>query len=86
MNIEYHKYWSNFLNQDMEFKIYGHAGKPVLVFPAQGGRFFEFEDFKMIEPVQWFIDQGLFQFYTVDSVDNQSWANWSARPSERQPA
>jgi len=83
MNIEYHKYWSTFLNQDMEFKIYGHAGKPVLVFPAQGGRFFEFEDFKMIDASKWFIDQGLFQFYTVDSVDNQSWANWSARPSDR---
>lgn len=83
MNIEYHKYWSTFLNQEMEFKVYGHTGKPVLVFPAQGGRFYEFEDFMMIDAVHWFIDQGLFQFYTVDSIDNQSWANRSALPSER---
>ena len=67
----------------MEFKVYGHAGKPVLVFPAQGGRFFEYEDFGMIAAVSWFIEQGHFQSYTVDSVDKQSWANWDAHPAHR---
>ena len=52
MKIEYHKYWSSNLNQDMEFKVYGHAGKPVIVFPAQAGRFYEFEDFQMVEAVR----------------------------------
>jgi esterase/lipase superfamily enzyme len=83
MNIEYHKYWSENLQQDMEFKVYGHAGKPVLVFPAQGGRFYEFEDFGMTGAVNWFIAEGLYQFYTVDSIDNQSWANPSAPPADR---
>lgn len=58
MNIEYHRCWSASLNQDMEFKVYGHAGKPVLVFPAQSGRFFEFEDFGMVEAVRELIDTG----------------------------
>ena len=40
MNIDYQRWYSPNLNQDMEIKIYGHAGKPMLVFPAQGGRFF----------------------------------------------
>jgi esterase/lipase superfamily enzyme len=83
MNIEYHKYWSNHLQQDMEFKIYGHAGKPVVVFPAQGGRFYESEDFGMIDAVRWFLEEGHYQFYTVDSVDNQTWANWNAHPADR---
>jgi esterase/lipase superfamily enzyme len=83
MNIEYHKYWSPQLNQDMEFKVYGHAGKPVVVFPAQGGRFFEFEDFQMVDAVRDFIEGGLFQFYTVDSIDGQSWANFDAHPADR---
>ena len=39
LNIEYHKWYSERLNQDMEMKVYGHAGKPVLVFPSQAGRF-----------------------------------------------
>lgn len=83
MQIEYHKDWSPNLNQDMELKVYGHAGRPVLVFPAQGGRFFEFEDFGMAETLRWFIDEGHYQFYTVDSIDNQSWANWGAHPGDR---
>ena len=67
----------------MEFKVYGHSGKPVLVFPAQGGRFFEFEDFGMVAAVERLIDEGKYCFFTVDSVDNQSWANWDAPPAER---
>jgi esterase/lipase superfamily enzyme len=83
MHIEYHKTWSQYLNQDMEFKVYGHAGKPVLVFPAQGGRFFEFEDFGMIDAVHGFIEEGKYRFFTVDSIDFQSWANWNAPPADR---
>jgi esterase/lipase superfamily enzyme len=83
MNTEYHKNWSHHLNQDMEFKVYGHTGKPVIVFPAQGGRFFEFEDFGMIGAVSWFIGEGHYQFFTPDSVDNQSWANGWAHPADR---
>ncbi len=83
MNIEYHRWWSEHLGQEMELKVYGHAGKPVVVFPAQCGRFYEYEDFGMIEAAKWFIEQGLYQFYTVDSIDGQTWANFSASPHDR---
>ena len=83
MNIEYHKWWSPNLGHDMELNVYGHYGKPMLVFPAQGGRFYEFEDFGMIEACRWFIESGKIKVFTVDSVDNQSWANWGAHPAER---
>ena len=83
MNIEYHKWWSDHLNQEMELKVYGHAGKPAVVFPCQGGRFFEYEDFGMIAACASFIENGQVQFYTVDSVDNQAWANWGAHPADR---
>ena len=29
MEIRYYKSYSRFLNRDMEFKVYGHAGKPA---------------------------------------------------------
>ncbi|HEY9077024.1 MAG TPA: alpha/beta hydrolase-fold protein [Anaerolineaceae bacterium] len=83
MKIEYHKNFSPILSQDMEFKVYGHAGKPILVFPAQGGRFFEFEDFGMIATVNERIEAGEIQIITPDSLDNQTWANWNAHPAER---
>jgi esterase/lipase superfamily enzyme len=83
MNIEYHKWSSPNLGHDMELKIYGHCGKPMLVFPAQGGRFYEYEDFKMIDAIAWFIEQGKIQVFTVDSLDNQTWANLGAHPADR---
>ena len=41
MKVEYFKEYSNCLNREMEFKIYGHTGIPLLVFPAQDGRFYD---------------------------------------------
>jgi len=83
MQIEYHKWYSPNLGQDMELKVYGYFGKPVLVFPAQGSRFFEFEDMGMIAAIAPFIEAGQIKLFTVDSVDNQSWANWDAHPADR---
>jgi esterase/lipase superfamily enzyme len=67
----------------MELKVYGYFGKPLLVFPAQGGRFYEYEDFKMIEAISEYIEGGKVKVYTVDSLDNQSWANWGTHPADR---
>lgn len=83
MKVDYTRWWSDHLYQEMELKVYGHGGKPVLVFPAQGGRFFEFEDFGMIAAAGDYIEQGQYTFYTIDSIDNQSWANFDAHPADR---
>lgn len=83
MNIEYHKWWSPNLGHDMELKVYGYYGKPMLVFPAQGGRFYEYEDFKMIDSISGSIESGKIKVFTVDSLDNQTWANWSVHPADR---
>ena len=83
MNIEYHKWWSPNLGQEMELKVYGYFGKPFLVFPAQAGRFYEYEDFKMVDAIHDFIESGKIKLFTVDSVDNQSWANYNAHPADR---
>jgi esterase/lipase superfamily enzyme len=83
MNIEYHKWWSPSLNQDMELKVYGYYGKPVMVFPAQSGRFYDFENFGMIRAIESFIEEGKVKVFTVDGIDDQSWANWDAHPADR---
>ena len=83
MNVEYHRGWSRCLRQDMEMKVYGQGGKPVVVFPCQGGRFYEYEDFGMVEACRPFIEAGSITLFTVDSVDHQSWVNDSVPPAER---
>ncbi len=47
MKVQYFKEYSECLNRYMEFKLYGHTGQPILVFPAQDGRYYDFENFKM---------------------------------------
>ena len=74
MRIEYFKHYSSFLNRDMEFKVYGHSGRPVLFIPCQGGRFFDFENFHMIDYWARWIEEGRYIVYSVDSIDNEAWA------------
>ena len=75
MEIRYYKHYSGHLQRDMEFKIYGHRGKPVLFIPCQGGRFWDFESFKMIDYWAKWIDEGLVTVYSCDTIDNETYAN-----------
>lgn len=75
MKFQQRSHWSGELGREMSFNVYGHAGKPVIVFPSSGGSQNEYGDFGMIEACQDFIDRGLVTFYTPDSYDNESWLN-----------
>ena len=46
MEMQYFKEYSPELGRDMECKLYGHAGRPMLYIPCQDGRFFDFENFQ----------------------------------------
>ena len=83
MHIEHHQWFSNHLGHDMHFKVYGHYGQPILVFPAQDGRFHDYEGFKMIEACKDFINSGRVKFICIDSVDWQTWTNKGIHPADR---
>jgi len=72
MQITYHKEYSHKLGRDMEYKVYGYKGKPVLVFPTSNARFFQFEDEGMIDAVSHFINEGKIQIWTVDGIDEET--------------
>ena len=74
MHIQYFKHYSANLNRDMEFKVYGHGGRPVLFIPCQAGRFFDFENFHMTDHWGAWIEQGLCTVYSIDTIDNEAWA------------
>lgn len=83
MQTSYQTYYSHHLGREIEFKSYGHAGKPMIVFPSSGGRFYEYEDFKMIDAIAPLIEAGRIRVYTPDSVDAESWYNFSASAEDR---
>ena len=74
MHIQYYKHYSNQLKRDMEFKVYGHGGKPVLFIPCQAGRFFDFENFHMTEHWGQWIEEGRCTVFSIDTIDNEAWA------------
>ncbi|MCL2326398.1 MAG: alpha/beta hydrolase-fold protein [Proteobacteria bacterium] len=83
MKTEFHRWFSPSLGKDMSVNVYGHQGKPVIVFPSSGGSFHEFADFGMVEAVRPFIDEGRIILFTPDSVDNESWLNKHISPADR---
>ena len=74
MKKEWFKEWSGCLNRDMEFIVYGHAGQPVLVFPAQDGHAQDFEGFGMVDTVADLIEQGRVQLFCCSTIDPESWS------------
>lgn len=75
MEVRYFKEYSRYLNRDMEFKVYGSTGRPCLVFPCQGGRFWDWEDFGMCQIAAPWIDSGKLMLITCDSIDKETWDN-----------
>ncbi|HNV70125.1 MAG TPA: alpha/beta hydrolase-fold protein [Candidatus Ozemobacteraceae bacterium] len=73
MNREYHVIPSQTLGHPLEMLIFGHSGKPVLVFPSSEGRFFDYENFGMIGTIAPFIDSGKIQVFCIDGIDSESW-------------
>ena len=62
---------------------YGHWGRPFLVFPAEAGRAWEFEDRGMVGGIAELIDAGRIKLYCVDSADRSSWSDVSIPTEER---
>ena len=82
MEIRYFKHYSSHLDRDMEFKVYGHAGKPVLLIPCEGGRFYDYEDFGMVDHWAQWIEEGRCCLYTIDSIDHETYLS-NGSPQQR---
>ena len=80
MEMQYFKWYSPVLNRDMECKVYGHAGRPVLYIPCQDGRFYDFENFHMHEVLSSQIESGQIMVCSIDTMDKESWSDKNGDP------
>ena len=83
MEAQYFKHYSHALGRDMECKVYGHAGRPILFIPCQDGRFFDFESFKMTDTWSPWIESGKVQVFAIDTMDKETWSDKSGDPYHR---
>ena len=63
MQREHLREYSQALGRDTELLRFGHAGRPLLVFPTSMGRFFQWEDFGLVGALGDWIDVELLARY-----------------------
>lgn len=73
MRREYRTIRSEHLGRPLEMLVYGDKGKPLVVFPSQQGRFFDYENFGMIDCIAKFIEDGKIHVYCIDGIDHETW-------------
>lgn len=88
METQYVKQYSPALDRDMECKIYGRAGRPVLYIPCQDGRFFDFESFRLTDTWAPWIESGKAMVFSIDTMDKETWSaqgdpGWRVRRHEQ---
>jgi esterase/lipase superfamily enzyme len=83
MHEEYHRWYSHHIERDLELLTFGHAGIPLIIFPTSMGRYYENKDFKLVESIAWFVDNGLIKVYCPDGFDKMSWYNKGIHPAHR---
>ena len=75
MNREATELWSAALGAAGTVIRYGYWGRPVLVFPSERGRAWDFEDNGMVGAVEDLIGAGRLKLFCVDSYDAASWSD-----------
>ena len=83
MKRQYHKWFSDNLGREMELLVFGHAGAKVLVFPTREGRFFDYENWGMVDALRPAIDGGKIRLFCVGGVDSESFYCRTATPRAR---
>ena len=68
MQTYYTKWYSPSVGREMEIKVYGHAGRPVLFIPCQDGRFFDFENYRMTDAWAPWIESGQCMVFSIDGT------------------
>ena len=87
MQTYYTKWYSPSVGRDMEIKVYGHGGRPVLFIPCQDGRFYDFENYKMTDAWAPWIESGQCTVFAIDTLDKETYsakgdAYWRIRRHE----
>ncbi len=63
--------------------VFGHSGYPVILFPTAKGKYYEAKDCGLIGSAETLLDSGKIKIYCPDSLDSESWYNYSISPSDR---
>jgi len=67
----------------MEMLVFGHSGYPLILFSTAKGRYYETKDFGLVGSAEHLLDSGKIKIYCPDTIDGESWYNYSITPADR---
>lgn len=73
MNRDSFSKYSNYLNRDMNYIKYGYAGVPLIAFPCMEAMANGWEEFGMLDTLNWFIETGKIILWCVDTTDSENY-------------
>ncbi len=83
MKREYFQWYSHRMHRTMELLVFGHAGAKVLVFPTREGRFYEYENLRMVQAIAHKIEAGHLQLYCVEGLADETFYSFWRHPADR---
>ena len=76
------KNFSPALNREMECRMYGHAGHPILYIPCQDGHYYDFGNFHMDEVLASRMEAGKVMVFSIDTIDKETYSAFG-NPGQR---
>ncbi|HLF30601.1 MAG TPA: alpha/beta hydrolase-fold protein [Xanthomonadales bacterium] len=70
---EVFRWFSPYVEQDIQLVRWGHLGTPVMLFPTAGGDAEEVERFHLIGALKPLIEAGRIKVYSTDSIAGKAW-------------
>jgi esterase/lipase superfamily enzyme len=61
------------LGLDMPIAVYGHRGRPLLLFPTAAADFLENERFFLVKSIEPAIQAGRVRVFSIDSINRHAW-------------
>ena len=83
MNRQIESWYSPRLERDMPVAVYGHYGFALLLVPTAAADYLEYERFGLIEALRPFIEGGKVKVFSVNSINTESWMNYSMEPHHK---
>jgi esterase/lipase superfamily enzyme len=83
MQEHYNKWYSQWISRDFQMLVFGDRGYPLIIFPTTAGEYYEARNFKLVESIRWYVEQGLVQVFCIDGMNQESWYNKSIHPADK---
>lgn len=77
------KWRSPSLGKEMELRIYGNSGTPILAIPTRGEKSDQWEVKGITKSISFQLESGFNQLYCIESADDESFFNQNIPPQKR---